>query len=106
MGVTANVTAASGLAHLQNMAEFASYDFIAVQEMHVDEQCAVGLEARLRRQGWRAKVALAVGARGTYGGVGGLACLVPQHHGLGAFEVGGDPVLEAGRAMVLALSMG
>lgn len=101
-----NVTAASSLEGLLGWDEFRRHDFVAVQEMHVDADCALACEAKLQRQGWRAKVAPAVGARGVYGGCGGLACLVPQHHGLGCFEVGGDPVVEAGRAMVLSLTMG
>ena len=88
------------------MPEFMRQDFMAAQEMHVDAECATSCEAKLSKQGWRAVVAPAVGARGVYGGTGGLACLVAQHHGLGCFEVGGEPVIEEGRAMVLSLSMG
>ena len=101
-----NVTAASALEGVLSMPECLKCDFLAVQEMHLDAEHATTCEDRLRRQGWRAAVAPAVGARGVYGGSGGLACLVPQHHGLGKFEVGGEAVIEAGRAMLLSLSMG
>ena len=36
---------------MQNMADFGSYDFVAVQELHVDAQHATCLEAKLRRLG-------------------------------------------------------